>query len=306
MSKVIASVLVAAGLLGAAVGVVRMRDPEGSKAAPLGPDVDLLREDLASVRGELRALLEGVRSLQSAQEELVLKMSRLEASKKGASTAGAAQPVTAAGPDGAPPAVPVGDLRQLVAAVIDEEDRQREEEREAQREEFRQRREEERREREALSQGPYDRYNLKVNSMAQALSLTESQKQGYFELVKGYQEKLNETRDKLREERRAAEGGTAADGTAEDGAGRRGRGPGDRDGFREVFDTLQKEYATAVQGLLSPSQLEAYSGLSREAQSFLSTDMVSAAGDERGGPGGPFGGWGFGADGGGGRGRRGR
>lgn len=78
-------------------------------------------------------------------------------------------------------------LRQFVAEVIDEEQKARLEEQKRQAEERR-------RQYEELRQGPYGKYNYKVNSMAEKLGMDDSQKQRYYELLTYYREQFQEAR----------------------------------------------------------------------------------------------------------------
>jgi hypothetical protein len=76
-------------------------------------------------------------------------------------------------------------MRDYVFSLIEEERR-------LQRDERRRRSEDRRREMQELKKGPYDKYNLKVNSMAQALGLDPGQRDRYYELSKIYGEEAQE------------------------------------------------------------------------------------------------------------------
>jgi len=197
------------------------------------------------------------------------------------------------------------DLRGYVAAVLEEQDRVKEENRQREREEVRARMEERRRETDALKQGPYDRYNLKINSLGAVLSMTDAQKQGYFELTTAYRDKVEQQTKQLREQReRASEESGDDDGGSRDRRRRSGDREGEREKFREVYNGIQEEFTAEMQQLLSVDQFATYSELSRDARSFYDRDQVFASGEDRGGR--FTGGWSGGSSGGrgGGRGRR--
>jgi hypothetical protein len=213
-----------------------------------------------------------------------------------AAVGGTAAPVAALASD------PQG-LKGYIIAAIAEERQLREAEAERQREEMRQRAEERRQEFAALSEGPYERYNLKVNSLAKVLNMTEGQKQAYVELMKQYDQKSDEARTKLRDAARAAAAAAGTEGTPPEGGGRGGfggRGRGDPQQFqqyRELSESLQTEFTTQLGSILTASQLASYAELSESARSFQSTNYVAAPGEENpmdrfmggGGPGGTAG-----------------
>jgi hypothetical protein len=297
LSKVLVSIVGSATILGSLVvaGVALSR-----KAAPGGPgvtDLSMVESELSALRDGMEGIKEELRALRQLQE----------------SASGIRVPI--ADEADAEDAAAGATLPDYVAAVLAEERKLQEAERERQREERRVRMEERRKELEAMREGPYDRYNVKVNSLGKVLALTDAQKQSYHQLVAAYNGKLEETLKQMREAReaertaRAAAGeqGQSQEGERGPGRGRRGDATG-REQFRELLDGLQKGFAADVASLLSPEQAQTYGELSRSAQGFQSTDMVAAPGE--GGEGGRFAGFGSGGRGGGGPGggggRRGR
>lgn len=231
-------------------------------------EISTLREDLRSARDERRALADSLSRLESSLETLAAKV---ETSERAAPVPA----VVSGGPSGRQPASAVSpdQLKAYVFAVLEEERRLRDEERQREREEVRNRFEERRKELAALREGPYDRYNLKVNSLAKVLELTDAQKQSYFELSKQYQEKLQAARQQL-----ASAAGEEKGKTQENRAFARGRE--DRGRSRELYESLHNEFTAAVQSILSPIQAETYSKLSEPARSFESLGIVSAPGEE--------------------------
>jgi hypothetical protein len=302
LSKFAISLVGSAVLLGSAVvaGVALSRKP--GPAGPGAIDLSSVEAELSALRESVSGLASEVRSLRVAQE----------------SVAAIRVPVAVDTESGGEDA-PADALPTYVAAVLAEERKLQEAERERLREERRVRMEERRRELEAMREGPYDRYNVKVNSLAKVLDLTEAQKQSYYALVTAYNGKIEESVKQMRAareaERAAAAGGEGGQGSQDPegergpGRGRRGDAAG-REQFRELYDGLLKGFAADVTALLSTEQAQTYGELSRSARSFQSTDLVGAPGE--GGDGGRFGGEGFGGRGGGpggggpGGGRRGR
>lgn len=290
MKTIILSLLLSVAAVGAVVlvGGKLWRGRGASPASGSSPsEIEVLRQEVESFRDEARELVQELRRLRASQQALVKSLSGSAGPNAGAPAVTEEADATAASPGEEP-----DPLAGAVAAVIAEERKQQETERQREREERRERQEQLRQEMEAMRQGPYDRYNMKVNSLAKALGLSESQKQSYFGLVSGYRTKLEEGMKQLREARKAEEGASAE-------GQRKGRGPdrGDGQKFRELNDALQQAYAADMSAILSPDQLSAYGGLSRSAQSFQDTDMVSASGrgesrlgQAAGFPGGGFGG----------------
>lgn len=265
-------------------------------AAILGSVV--IESELSALRGSVESLMAEVRALRGAQEAS-LGIRVPAAAEAGAEKADASGESSSSS------------LPGYVAAVLAEERKLQEAERERQREERRTRMEARRQELEAMREGPYDRYNVKVNSLGKVLNLTEAQKRSYHDLTVAYGGKLEESLKQMREARRAAAGGESAQGQqdpeAPQGPGRKSRGDqGARDQFRALYDDLQKSFAADVTSLLSAEQAQTYGELSRSAHSFQSTDLVAAPGEDDGG--GRFAGFGGGRGGAGpgGAGRRGR
>jgi hypothetical protein len=222
-----------------------------------------LKEDVEALQEETRELKEELRRLDSFQEI------RPAVEEAGAARAVPVQAAASASAAGGP-----DEIKAYVTAVLEEDRRKREEDRKQEREQLRQRSEEKRKERAALSEGPYERYNLKVNSLAKALALNEAQKQAYYELIKRSREDLRQGRKKDQ-----APGEAPAPNEP-------GRGPGRDDRrFRQLFEEAQKRFTEAVQGMLSPSQWEAYGQLSDSSRSFQDLGMVSTSGAEGANPG---------------------
>ncbi len=301
MSKVIVSVVLAAGLVGAiVVGVSRGGDSDSSDvASQISPGISAIRGEIATLHDEIAALSDSVQSLRDSQERIA-RDSRsvpVPASAVGA-TSGSGEAV---------PTMSSADLHGFVAAVLEEQERVKDENREREREEARVRTEERKREIAALSEGPYDRYNLKINSLGNVLSMSDAQKQGYFELTTAYREKVEQTMKELREQRSKKETEASEGENGETRDRRRGGGDrGDRDSYREAFNGIQEEFNADMQQLLGANQFATYSELSRDARSVFDRDQVFAVGEERRGRssgGRSFGGRSSGGRGGGGRGR---
>jgi chromosome segregation ATPase len=231
-------------------------------------EISALREDLQSARDERRGLAEGLGRLESALETLAAKVRADEAA--------AAAPAAPAKSSSAPVPASVlssGQLKATIAAVLEEERKLRDEERQLQREELRNRFEERQKELAAFKEGPYEGYNFKVNSLAKALELTDAQKQAYFDLSKTYQQKLQEGRQQL--------AGAPGEGTEKTQESRAfGRGRGDRGQGRQLYENLQNEFTAEVQAILSPNQLETYGKLAQSALSFEYQGVVTVPGEE--------------------------
>lgn len=275
MSKVALSATLAIVLGGAVVaGLNFLPSSSGQRAASdeTAAEVAALRKAIEGLRKDLGVMGERIDELASAQPVTI-------------PTAPAPRPAGGETAPGGGGGILASDLHDIVFAVIQEERRVREETEQQRREEMRQQMEERRKELEELSQGPYDRYNLRVNSMGKALELTDAQKEGFFELTKKYSEKFGEARKTLMAARQDTEG------QAEGGRGRRGGGPGGERGeqYRELVENLQKEYEAELGTILTGTQLETFNGLSDRSQSFMNSGMVST-GDDDGGVRGFFGG----------------
>jgi hypothetical protein len=90
---------------------------------------------------------------------------------------------------------------------------------------------------EELSQGPYGKYNLKVNAMAKWLDLDDNQKDAYHTQVEKY--------DAMIEETRTREGADAEN----------------YDKYHEERENLRKEFASVFDTSLSPEQSETFNAL---------------------------------------------
>jgi len=233
-------------------------------------EVLALRDELEALQAETRELKEELRRVDSLQDL------RPAIDEAGGAPSDPVPVAASAPPAGAAP----DEIKAYVVAALEEDRRKREEDRKKEREQLRQRSEERRKEQAELSEGPYERYNLKVNSMAKALALNDPQKQAYYDLVKRFRDELRQGRTKDQ-----PAGETSAPGPK--------RGPDrgdDRARFREVYAEAQKRFTEAVGAILSPSQLEAYGQLSESSRSFQNLGMVTTEnardpGRTRGGPG---------------------
>ena len=279
MEKAVISLLLAVVVGGAAVGGIYVYSNAGRGNEDVLQAIVQVREDVEATREAVNALQGRFALLESGQKNLgetIRTRTPLAVSANGPSA-----PDSEAAVPGSP------DLRNYVLAMIAEERKIREEEREREREEAQKRREERRREAEELSQGPYDRYNLKVNSMAKVLGLSEGQRDQYFEVSKKYNEKLQE----MRQQMFARRGEGEAEGEGE-GRGRGRFSRENRDQIREAFETIQNEYAAEVEAMLTADQIEVYSQLSEPSRSVMSMGMAGMPGEDTGGgPGGRFGGF---------------
>lgn len=282
MEKAVISLLLALVVGGAAVGGIYVYNNSGAG------NEDVLRA-IGQVREDIEATREAVAAMQG-------RFSRLESGQKTLGDTIRTQSSLAVRTDS--PEAPSGeaaapgstDMRNYVLAMIAEERKIREEERQREREEADKLREQRRAEAEELSQGPYDRYNLKVNSMAKVLAMSDAQRDQYFEVSKKYSDKMQELRQQMFSRR----GGQGGDPQADTGAAPGGRGrmsQENRDQIRAAFDTVQKEYSAEVEAMLTASQLEVYNQLSDSSRSAMSMGMAGLPGEDTGGgPGGRFGG----------------
>ena len=290
MEKIVIAVLLAVVVGGAAVGGIMLLGKDGAGEPEA---VTRLQAELKTTREAVQALKTDIARLTARQTELANALSIRPAAPEGAPRVSAEEGESFEVSDA---------LRGEVFAIIAEERKIREEERQKQREEADQRREERRKEVEELSQGPYERLNLKVNSMAKALGLDDTQRDKYAEITKKYRDKIDEERralfaqfaprgaDGKDQEKDRQPGGPQLAGRPGEGPG---VGPGGRGGFgrenfekiREVMTTAQNDYVTEVQGILTATQVAAFNELSESSQSFLSTGMAVKAGEDEGGPG---------------------
>jgi hypothetical protein len=270
MSKVLLSVVLALLVGGAVVAGIGFLPAKPEEVAQSDGEalfeVAALRESLEGTREALRLVSERLDQLESAQKELAAVRELQQIGTPGEGAAAEAKEIV-------PP-----DLRSYVFACIDEERKLREEEQRKQREELRQRMEERRKEREELSKGPYERYNLKVNSVAKELGLDDSQREAYYELVKRYSEKYSEARRELFAAARETREGEGGEERGRGRGGMRGMREG-REQYRELAENLQKEYTAELEPLLTASQLDAYNELSERSQSFADLGQAST-GDE--------------------------
>jgi len=280
-SKIIVSVILAFAVGG--VAVVSLSDTGDSSAQDSAASERFLAE-ITALRSEFSEGLAGIDERLSSLESLSRDQGDMLARVERARAASA--PVAIAAKSGesgeAGEGVSIDDLQGLVAAVLQQEREVQSAERERQREEFLERAEERRRRIEAMSEGPYDRYNLKVNSLGNILGLNDNQKQAYFELASAYRGKLDEGMKELRA-KAEAERENREQERGEDGRRDRRRGGFGREGFsqyRELRSNLDKEFQAGVGQLFNAQQLETFNELSSDARSFSDRDEVRAPGEE--------------------------
>ncbi len=287
MEKIVISVLLTVVIGAAAVGGVyylgagdKADDPEA---------VAQLQTELQTTRDAVKALKADVKRLTAMQTELANALSVRPVPAGGLAEA--------SGEDGETTVVIEEGLRGQVFALIAEERKLRDEERQKQREEADKQREERRKEMEELGQGPYERLNLKVNSMAKALALDDTQRDKYAEITKKYRDKIDEERraffaqnaPKRPDAENQGEGQQPAAQPAERAGGRGGFGRENFEKLRELMTTTQNDYLTEVQGILTAPQVATFNELSESSQSFMSSGMAAKAGEDEGGPGGRMG-----------------
>ena len=196
-------------------------------------------EENEQIQRHLAALAAGLRQTQEAVTSIHDRLEELE-QRTHAPPAAAPGPIpeeTPAGDGdsaGAPPQI----LEPYSAATRDYVFALIEEERTLQETLRRDRADALRRELEELRQGPYDRFNLKVNSLGKALELNTAQKDRYYELSKAYWDELQELRKTTKWQ--------------DNDARRR---------FKEEQDRVQKAFGTEVEGFLTGAQMETYRSL---------------------------------------------
>lgn len=277
MNKIVLSVLLTIVVgVGVVAGIHVMNEPNGNGKGDQNTMDELatLKKNIADNAKKLDALKQSIEALASAQK-LAAQAQAYKIKDLANASANPGDPQELATPD----------LKNFMLACLSEHERLKDEAEQQQREERERQIAERRKQQEEFRQGPYDRYNTKINSMAFALNMDENQKTQYYELVKKYSEKFQESMRTLREQREA----NNADGNAEGSNPRDRRGGGrggfDREAFQEITTNLQKEYTQEMGSLLTSTQLEAYNELSDRAQSFMSTSSATDTGSDRGGRG---------------------
>jgi len=302
MKTAVVSLLLSLGLVGTLLTVLVLTQRTRGTAAPCTACLELA-EELASVQQALSALREDTSTL---LEEV--RGQDLASRAGGYAKSLAAAAVPAAAGEGAEaqamPAIGSEAIKSSVLLALAEDRALREEERQTEREAARQRAEAKRQELAALGEGPYDKYNLKVNSLGNVLQLSDAQKQAYYETIKQSRDKLKET---LKQAMTAQGEATPAPGSGEEGG--RGRGRGVWGKMRELQEAAQKEVEQSLASIFTPAQLETYNQLSRSARDIQGRDQVLPPGEagreEQDRPGGFSGITGGRSGGGGGRGQRG-
>jgi hypothetical protein len=190
------------GILGVAAGLgvgQLSRDPRSATLTATPSDLARLEERLSQLEDQLADLAR----LKSAVDSLQLQKSEVRpAEAVGASESGVAadaRPSSDRAEDGAPPGKLEkwldsqgmrGEFEGLVSKVYEQarSTRRQREQDEA---------EERAREIKALSEGPYGKFNYRVNSLAQKLNLDARQKEYLFSLLTKYDEKRREAMSQL-------------------------------------------------------------------------------------------------------------
>ncbi len=232
------AVLLAAGIFFWAAA----RNPESPGTPSDSAEIALLRETvknlserIARVEEEIRQLAGTVASLQaglqSRSEPRPSKVDPRSSAKKDQAASGEAQSSVAEG-DIPPFVLPYRESFENYIASLIEQDRKR------RREEQRRQMEELRREIEEMRKGPYGRFNMKVNSLAKFLDMTDGQKDRYYEISKAYYEALQDLRKSIKWNK------------AEE-----------RKRYKEEQDRLQDEYNAEVERILTADQVQRYRSL---------------------------------------------
>ena len=204
--------------------------------------------DVATLRGELARTRAALSDTRDAVARLEERLSRLETRRATPTRPVPAPAAETAQAPAARPQLHSPEMRDYVFALIEEE-------RQLKAEEDMRLREERRREEEELRAGPYERFNLKVNSFGKVLGLDDNQKQRYYELSSTYWDALQDLRKNTNWREEDA-----------------------RTTYRETHDRLQKEFAAEVEGLLSADQLEAYKKLPGWTQNIQNLSRVPEPG----------------------------
>ncbi len=266
MNTIQFSILLAMGLVGMTVlGIVALDSDTSSlevdQPQTQGKDYSA---DFAALRKEIQLLTLEVQQIKDSYAKLDDKLS----------------PVSIASANGsegskAVPALNKADLKMYVAQVLDNQKEIEREEREQQREEMRTRMEERRKEYEEMQKGPYDRYNLKVNSLGKVLNLNDSQKQSYFDLATAYRTKMEEDIKAIREQREQENQANGEEGSRRRRGGDWGRS---REEYRKVTQDLQTQFQADLANIFTQDQLDAYGKLSSDSRSFYDRDQVRTSG----------------------------
>ncbi len=275
MNKIVASVLITCLISGAVVTGIIVMDKNGNGSgngsqAQLA-ELSILKENIKENTQKLDALMQSVKELASTQR-LAAQAQSFQIKDLAEASANAKEGETTQ--DLATP-----NLKAFMLACLDEHERLKEEEQRLAREERQQQMEERRKQLEEFRKGPYDRYNLKINSMASALEMDDVQKTKYYELVKKYSDQFQESMKTLREQREAEN--TRNEGNEEGGSSRdrrSRRGGFDREAFQEITQNLQKEFSEEMGNLLTVGQMEEYNELSDQAKSFMNTGSATDSG----------------------------
>jgi len=254
VSFVVLSLIVA----GSAVGLCVRRESQAAALRlerqtaaieELGQKLESLGERLATVErnaGEtpdvVADLAPGARpAAAAAGEEAVLQLAAVEGSagdedRDASSQAFARQLVASLGTDGE------REFRDYVRQVYMEERNARKDreaaEAEAQRKEY-----------EELGQGPYGKYNRRVNTLGKQLAMDDRQKQRYHDLLASYSSRLQEMRKAVDWRDKSA-----------------------REGFRATENALQSEFDAHVAHLLSQQQAEDYSAMGPGEKSLAGSE----------------------------------
>ena len=225
------------------------------------------REEIRSlVATEFGLLREGLDQVSEGLAEVEARIERLESTpapnSKGDTGPNGAALAVSGGEDGKevgegsnrPPAIvePFADeMRQYVFALIQEE-------REVRQNERKELAAERQREIEELRKGPYEKYNLKVNSMAGVLGLDARQADRYYDLNKIYHEAFQELTKKVKwKDKESVEG------------------------YRKESQRIQEDFDRDVDGMLTADQAEVYSRLAEWSRNPKNLGYVNPPGEGR-------------------------
>lgn len=226
-----------AALVLAGFSLILRQEARGPLSAPVetaaSADLSEVRAQLDTIEGRLRTV------------ELRAQRPASVASTPGAPSPATPETAIAPGESPSPASIPgekpAAPPRNLAAALSDEESFREylfgviEEERNQQQARAREQAEQRRLEWEELRKGPYGQYNMKVNSMAKALTMNQSQKDSYHQLLTQYADRFSElTKDT------------------------NWRDPQAVTTYQEKQKTLQEDFDADVVRLLTPQQGEDY------------------------------------------------
>jgi len=276
MSKIVLSIVLTLFAGGAVVLGLNIISQDFSNPGNEQATLDFLRKDLAETNKNLEALSTRLNELESSQSQLSasltnqkIDLSAITAPKKGDSTDSTN--------------VVNSDLRNLVFSCIEENQKIKEAEQEKRREDLRKQMEDRRKQFEEFRKGPYEKFNMKVNSMAAALELDDTQKSNYYALLQKYETDFNESR-KVLSEQKAQDKKEKGDQSNKDPenredrqGSRRGRGGEDREAYKELAENIQKQFSEDFKAILTDTQVEGLEKLPSRSQSFYNSSMPATS-----------------------------